>query len=239
MLCVGIAGLCHDLGHGPFSHVFDELLKHEYPESNWSHERGSGMILDRIKAKHPSLASQLSTQDWLFIKELILGKKIEGGVDYRKGRPRNKYFLYQLINNERSGLDVDKLDYMLRDSYFCGVTGVKGSTIQRLMNLARVYPTEDDPDTKLICFPEKAVQPVFFDVFQLRMRLHNVVYQMPKTKACELMVADILKLASKHLRFTNEQGEEFMLLETYKDMDVYCQLEDSVLDLVRYSSELF
>ena len=39
ILCIQLAGLCHDLGHGPFSHVFDNvLLKRLNPTSKWTHE---------------------------------------------------------------------------------------------------------------------------------------------------------------------------------------------------------
>lgn len=34
-LCVQIAGLCHDLGHGPFSHMFEEVIERLCPDSQW------------------------------------------------------------------------------------------------------------------------------------------------------------------------------------------------------------
>jgi HD superfamily phosphohydrolase len=44
---VRIAGLCHDLGHGPFSHVFDnEFIPRVRPGCGWSHESMSMDLLD-------------------------------------------------------------------------------------------------------------------------------------------------------------------------------------------------
>jgi HD superfamily phosphohydrolase len=44
---VGIAGLCHDLGHGPFSHVFDnEFIPAVRPQATWKHEQMSVKLLE-------------------------------------------------------------------------------------------------------------------------------------------------------------------------------------------------
>jgi HD superfamily phosphohydrolase len=52
LLCVSIAGLCHDLGHGPFSHVWDGSFMRRAGGANrgWTHEQGSVFMLRHLLA---------------------------------------------------------------------------------------------------------------------------------------------------------------------------------------------
>lgn len=120
VLCVKVAGLCHDLGHGPFSHVFDGVfMKAMWPDgvgengATWKHEDGSIMMFRHLlDANGINLVQYgLGDQDRLFIEEMISGLP----ESERQGRPPSKAFLYDVVNNVRSGLDVDKLDYFQRD----------------------------------------------------------------------------------------------------------------------------
>ena len=45
ILCIELAGLVHDLGHGPFSHMFEEFMKRVDPTRTWEHEEMSGRLL--------------------------------------------------------------------------------------------------------------------------------------------------------------------------------------------------
>jgi deoxynucleoside triphosphate triphosphohydrolase SAMHD1 len=65
---VAIAGLCHDLGHGPFSHLFDNhfikaLLLKEGNGETWSHEDASIMIFADILDKNESLRKAITVED--------------------------------------------------------------------------------------------------------------------------------------------------------------------------------
>lgn len=235
VLCVAVAGLCHDLGHGPFSHVYDHLVQSDYPKTTWQHEKGSALLFEQIIKKDAEL-TKVFGKEIDFIKELILGKKIDGGITKRKGRPKNKSFLYEIINNERCGFDVDKLDYMLRDGYYCGVSCLRNTVVERWFSLARAYPVENDPTNIVLCLPDKSVYEVFYDVFQLRVKLHQSVYQQQKVQACELMLMDIMReLAnSKAIKYKNNKGQEFSILEAHKDMDCYIQTSDSVLEVASF-----
>ncbi|GBG28304.1 Deoxynucleoside triphosphate triphosphohydrolase SAMHD1 [Hondaea fermentalgiana] len=232
--CVGLAGLCHDLGHGPFSHLFDgEFLRGK----DWSHEMGSVRMLHLLLQRNridPEVQYGLSQTDLKFVEELILGKEIEGGVKNRRGRDSSKSFLYDIINNERSGFDVDKLDYILRDSYYTGVRISTGTTVERLGQNARVLPDEKGELT--ISFPEKSVHAMF-GVFNARMWLHRVVYQHKVVKACEFMIRDILRAADPYLTFLSRDGKELRMSESIEDMTVFAQLNDSVLYLIEQSRD--
>ena len=65
------------------------------------------MFRDLIES-HPALAEQVSEQDIKDICSLILGKKSPGDTQ----RP----WLFEIVSNSRNGIDVDKFDYLNRDS---------------------------------------------------------------------------------------------------------------------------
>lgn len=86
VLCVRIAGLCHDLGHGPFSHTFDgSFIPCARPDlrGKWHHEEASIAMLDHLIAENGLLeqlrANGIEANDLVFIKELIAGP-LSGGA---------------------------------------------------------------------------------------------------------------------------------------------------------------
>lgn len=75
-LCVQIAGLCHDLGHGPFSHMFEEVLDHICPKKKWKHEEASLKLFDKMMEDSKDLKEDFESyglfeNDIQFIKDLI------------------------------------------------------------------------------------------------------------------------------------------------------------------------
>ncbi len=72
ILCVKIAALCHDLGHGPLGHPFQANFMQRFLGSNWTHEMASVAMLKHIMNKYNCGPShfKLSEMDMLFIEEL-------------------------------------------------------------------------------------------------------------------------------------------------------------------------
>jgi HD superfamily phosphohydrolase len=94
------AALLHDLGHGPFSHLFEEVLPHARHHEQWT----ADILLDPSTEVHQTLES-ISTGMPARVTELLSG-------NYRLG------YLSQSVSGT---LDVDRADYLLRDSHMTGV----------------------------------------------------------------------------------------------------------------------
>jgi HD superfamily phosphohydrolase len=105
---VHIAILLHDIGHGPFSHTLENTLIEAH------HEELSVHFMERLNDE--------------------FGGKLELAIKIFRGKYK-KHFLHQLVTGQ---LDMDRMDYLNRDSYFTGVSeGVIGyDRIIKMLNVA-------------------------------------------------------------------------------------------------------
>lgn len=107
--CMAI--LCHDIGHGPYSHTLEGEIV------NKSHEELSIAIMQRLRTKMPEDRTVFDLAIDIFL-----------GIHPKK-------FLHQLVSSQ---LDVDRLDYLTRDSFFTGV--VEGSVgYDRIIHMLNVH----------------------------------------------------------------------------------------------------
>ncbi|KAK2909494.1 hypothetical protein Q8A67_005331 [Cirrhinus molitorella] len=244
-LCVQIAGLCHDLGHGPLSHVFDGLvipevkkmkrlrsLPDDIPEK-WKHEQMSVLMFDDIvkslKAENEDVLKEhgLDDKDVIFIKELIEGAKTSEWT--YKGRDEEKSFLYEIVANKQNGIDVDKWDYFARD---CHHLGIRNSfDHQRLLKFARVCEVKG---RKHICFRDKEADNVY-DMFRTRYTLHRQAYQHKIANIIEDMHAEALLLADRDLH-EGKPEDMLKISEAIKTAEVYSKLTDEIFEQILSST---
>lgn len=159
---VQLAGLSHDLGHGPFSHTFDHVflpaVAEKVPALRDSpllkHEERSVLLFEHCVDKYNI---DLTKEETRAVGELIRGDKGAGSLTPR--------FMYDIVANSTTGIDTDKFDYLARDVHNVGLQGAYGFDHRRLMNFAKVV---DDN----ICFHRKEIFNVYH-LFLTRFQLHR------------------------------------------------------------------
>ena len=213
-LSVQLAGLCHDLGHGPFSHVFDnEFLPRRHANWDpknpaWNHEAMSSDMFEwMVEDNHIDVDAAVVRR----VRDLITSNDATA--------PDGKKFLWDIVANKRNSVDVDKFEYIMRDAYN---TGVKGSVdISRMLSMIKVI---DDK----ICFKASEVYNVY-ELFHTRASLHQKVYTHKKAKGVEYMVVDAL--AEADIVWNNEISNAI-----WSPQD-FIKLDDTILKRIEWSRE--
>jgi len=152
-----IAILLHDIGHGPFSHSLEEVLM-------------PGI-------EHESISYQFM---------LKLNEEFDGRLNLALKIFRNSYerkFFHELVSSQ---LDMDRLDYLIRDSYFTGVP--EGSiNVERLIQLLNV-------DEDRLVLEEKAIY-VVENFLSARRLMYWQVYLHKTSIGAEKIITNIIKRA--------------------------------------------
>ena len=167
---IKIAGLCHDIGHGPFSHIFDDILLEIDPTNpNIYHEVRSCLITEQICRR--TLSDVLSQSHIKFIQSVI------------NPGPTHTGAIYQIVSNHLNGIDVDKFDYLARDAYTLGLK--RGFDPRKVINEIII-----DKQGNIAYAKHCSIE--IYDMFQTRYMMHKQVYNHRGTKIIESMVRDIL-----------------------------------------------
>ena len=202
-----IAALMHDIGHGPFSHTLEDDLI-----SNFRHEEMSRTLLVEINKRYNGA--------------------LDLAIEIFDGSYSSPVF-NQLVASQ---LDMDRLDYLRRDSYYTGVMeGVIG--VDRIIKMMRLVPPPDGSGT--LAFDQKATYTIE-NFLQARRFMYWQVYLHRGVVAGDHVLRAILQRA----RFLHRTGElnipasNALMYFVENDLDssmltdeqvwtTYCALDDS------------
>ncbi len=185
---VRIAALLHDVGHGPFSHVFEHLL---VKFLNKTHEDLNVWIVQKSELK--DLLSDLGYDP----NELA---KLSIGLLQKPGRA----FIDQII---RSAVDVDKLDFVVRDTYH---TGAEYGYVDvfRLIHMLDVLDENLAVDLGALSALESLILA--------RIESFKSIYFHRVGRAVQIMLATAMENAKDELGLVNFQSpEEYLALNDY------------------------
>ena len=194
-----LAVLLHDVGHGPFSHALENILM-----DNWHHEKLSLLLMEQLNEE--------------FLGELTIAIQMFQGKYHRK-------FFNQLISSQ---LDVDRLDYLKRDSFYTGVS--EGN-----INTQRILSTLNVLDDELV-LDEKGIYSIEHYLVA-RMFMYWQVYYHKAAVLAENLLIKIMNraktLVSQNMKVEASENLKYFLYRessteaTEEDIARFMELDDT------------
>ena len=198
---VCIAILLHDIGHGPFSHALENSIV------NLHHEDLSILFMEKLNGEFDG--------------------KLTMAISIFKGKYK-KHFLHELVSSQ---LDMDRMDYLIRDSYFTGVAeGVVG--YDRIIKMLNVVDSHLVVEEKGVYSVEKflvARRLMYWQVYLHKTVLSAEQMLIAILKRAKYLIASDVKVACSENLF-NFLASDFsvmskeLILNEY--IDAFAELDD-------------
>ena len=209
---VRLAGLLHDLGHGPFSHVFEETL------------------LETQGKNHEDVT------EWLVLESEV-GEILENeGVskkriaDLVRGRRTRKYD--GVVSGIVAGqVDADKMDYLIRDSFYCGVN-------YGLVDIHRLIDSLDVSSDYQLHF-DIAARGALEAFLVARYEMFLNVYYHKTVRSVEVMLVKLIHAADNILKLTSfKTPEEFLRLDDMSLVSMVREIDPSESEDAKEASHM-
>lgn len=201
-VCVMLAGLLHDVGHGPFSHAFEHVTNH-------SHEEYTAKII-------------LGNTELNSILRAVSKKLPEDIVSIIQHTHEND-ILNQIVSGQ---LDADRMDYLLRDSYFTA-TSYGQFDLERILRTMRVRKTSEG--RKVIVVKHTGIHSVE-DYIMARYQMYWQVYYHPVARSYEVVFIQLFNRLKDIFKDNKDYFEDMRVLVPFLEKSEVSEEEYFRLD---------
>ena len=201
-ICIMLAGLLHDVGHGPFSHAFEHVTKH-------SHEDYTAKII-LGETELNQVLTEVSPR---------LPEDIVSIIEHN--HPND--ILNQIISGQ---LDADRMDYLLRDSYF-SATSYGQFDLERILRTMRVRKI--DENKKALVVKYTGIHSVE-DYIMARYQMYWQVYYHPVARSYEAVFIQLFNRLKDIFKDNKEYFSDMKVLIPFLEKNVVSVEEYFKLD---------
>jgi len=176
---VTCAALLHDIGHGPFSHTLESILLEKFGVDHV--DLTEELVLGEYDIFESGEKNFIKSQG---VNQILSKNDIDKDeiVNVIRGKTNNKSYLGQILN---STIDVDQLDYLMRDAYYTGVAyGM--IDIERLLQTLMIHEENLTIDRKGVSVVE--------NILMARALMYSSVYFHKTVRIAELMFSKAIEM---------------------------------------------
>ena len=205
-VCVMLAGLLHDVGHGPFSHAFEHITNHSHEEYTAKIILGNTELNAILRAVSEKLPQDIVS---------IIQHTHENDI------------LNQIVSGQ---LDADRMDYLLRDSYFTA-TSYGQFDLERILRTMRVRKTNEG--RKVIVVKYTGIHSVE-DYIMARYQMYWQVYYHPVARSYEAVFIQLFNRLKDIFKVDKDYFEDMKVLIPFLEksevsVDEYFKLAENSL----------
>lgn len=217
-----LAGLLHDVGHGPFSHQFDDVVFSSLGYREGHDQFRERLLLEKLpeymKMKFDSSAETFKKYVMEEI-ELVFGNIPEEPFKALMEKV-NDIFTGEkigepLFNVVQGPLGADRMDFVIRDAYFSGVRHYGTVPMNRIVRNSLITSRDE---RKVLAYNLKVVDDIYTVLFG-RFMMYKNVYFHKTSRAADMMIQELLKNAMEPLNFAR----------CLEDLDCFLQLSDNLV----------
>lgn len=204
-----VASLIHDVGHGPYSHATESVIK---KVTGRSHEDVEDVIFEHVKEKK----KEVTTIAEVLEEHRMDKRKIMGYIKGERAEYGGEMDFSKILNGE---IDVDKMDYLVRDSYYTGVAYGVVDNIRLIQGLDFVNGS--------LVITEKGILPAEYLLFS-RFLMYPTVYNHHTSRIAQLMFLKAVEhFIESECQSENYCGQNALALRKMDDSEIIIALRNA------------